>query len=327
MDARAFWVLAPGEGAIRRAALPARGPGDVVVETLFTAVSRGTEALVFRGGVPESQRIAMRAPFQEGDFPGPVKYGYINVGRLLEGPPALAPMIGRPVFCLYPHQTRYVVPATAVVLLPEGVPPERAVLAANMETAINVVWDCAPGPGDRVGIIGAGVVGALASWLIGRIPGCEVTLIDIDENRRALADALGVGFATPDGAPCELDRVVHASGSPEGLATALRLAAFEAVIVEASWFGDRQVSMPLGEAFHSRRLTIRASQVGHVASRQRARWTYTRRMELALRLLRDPVLGALVTGEDAFDALPAVMARLAAAPAGALCHRIRYPAD
>lgn len=322
MDARAFWVLGPRQGAIRPVVLPARGEGDVLVETLYTGISRGTEALVFRGGVPESQHAAMRAPFQEGDFPGPVKYGYVNVGRVAEGAPDLA---GREVFCLFPHQTRYVVPEAAVFPLPEGLPAARAVLAANMETAINIVWDAAPGPGDRVGVVGAGVVGALAAWLIGRIPGCIMTLIDIDERRSELARTLGVGFAMPDDAPRALDRVIHASGHPDGLVTALRLAAFEGVVVEASWFGDRSVALPLGEDFHSRRLTLRSSQVGQVASRQRARWSHARRLALALELLRDPLLDALISGEDSFDALPPVMARLAETPGGALCHRIRYP--
>jgi threonine dehydrogenase-like Zn-dependent dehydrogenase len=291
------------------------------VRALYSGISRGSEALVFHGQVPPSEYERMRAPFQAGNFPGPVKYGYASVGEVEQGPAALA---GRPVFVLYPHQTRYVVPAAAVHALPENVPPERAVLAANLETAINAVWDARPLPGDRVAVVGGGVVGSLAAWLIGKTAGCRVELVDVNAERAGIARALGVGFALPDGAAADADLVLHASGTAEGLATACRLAAFEATVVELSWYGTRAVALPLGEAFHARRLTLRSSQVGTIAAPQRARWDTRRRMQLALSLLADPVLDLLITGESAFDALPDVMARLASAPAGALCHRIRY---
>lgn len=325
-EARAFWVERPGLGAIRPAVISEPGPGEVRVRALFSGISRGTEALVFGGRVPENQHAAMRAPFQEGAFPGPVKYGYASVGRVEAGPEAL---LGRAVFCLFPHQTAYVVPVEAVAVLPEGVPPARAVLAANMETAINIIWDAAPVPGERIAVIGAGVVGLLVASLLARIPGCAVTLIDPDPRRRDLAEAFGTGFAAPDqaaGETGECDLVIHASGAPEGLVTALALAGFEARIIEASWFGTTPVPLPLGEAFHARRLSILSSQVGAVAPRQRPRWSHARRLALALTLLREAVYDRLVTGEDDFEALPAVMARLAAAPDGALCHRIRYAA-
>lgn len=324
MDVRALWILKPGQARIGTETLPEPGPGEVRVRARFGAVSRGTEALVFQGKVPPSQHQAMRAPFQAGVFPGPVKYGYINVGRVEAGPESL---LGRDVFCLYPHQTGYVVPATAVTPLPEGLPPERAVLAANMETALNVAWDAAPRPGDRVAVIGAGVVGCLTARLIGRIPGCTVTLVDTDPGREAVAAALGVGFAAPTAAPDDQDLVIHTSGNPAGLATALGLAGIEATVIEASWYGDTPVPAPLGEAFHSRRLTLRSSQVGMVATAQRPRWDYARRMAKALELLRDPALDVLFTGDCDFDDLPEVLARLAAAPAGALCQRIRYPEE
>ncbi|MGO1080999.1 zinc-dependent alcohol dehydrogenase [Inquilinus sp. CA228] len=322
MDARALWILKPGQARIGTETLPEPGPGEVRVRARFGALSRGTEALVFQGKVPTSQHQAMRAPFQAGVFPGPVKYGYINVGTVEAGPEAL---LGRDVFCLFPHQTAYVVPAAAVTPLPEGLPPERAVLAANMETALNVVWDSAARPGDRIAVVGAGVVGCLVARLAGRIPGCTVTLVDTDSGRAAIAAALGVGFAAPQEAPGDQDLVIHASGSPRGAATALGLAGVEATVVEASWYGDTPVLLPLGEAFHSRRLTLRSSQVGMVATAQRPRWDYPRRMAKALDLLLDPALDVLFSGDCDFDELPEVLARLAADPAGALCQRIRYP--
>jgi len=320
--ADAFWVAAPGRGEIRPEALPAPTPDEVRVRTLYSGISRGTESLVFAGRVPVSERGRMRAPFQAGEFPAPVKYGYASVGVVEQGPVGLE---GETVFCLFPHQTRYVVPARAVHPLPPGLPPRRAVLAANAETAINGLWDAAVQPGDRVRVIGAGVVGCLVAWLAARIPGCEVELIDPQPVRAATAAALGVAFALPDDARADADVVIHARGAPEGLALALRLAAFEATIVEMSWYGDRIASLALGEAFHSKRLQLRSSQVGHVAASQRARWDTTRRMALALRLLAEgPAADALLSGEDEFAALPQVMARLAAAPGATLCHRIRY---
>ena len=292
------------------------------MRALHSAISRGTEMLVFNGQVPPSEFERMRAPFQQGDFPAPVKYGYASVGVVEEGPAAL---VGREVFCLHPHQTGYVVPADAVHPLPEGVPAARAVLAANMETAVNALWDAAPRVGDRVTVVGGGVVGLMVAWLTGRMPGCRVELVDVRPERRVVAEALGVAFAEPQNAAPESDLVVHASGNTQGLVTALRLAAFEATVVEMSWYGSREVPLPLGEAFHSRRLTLRSSQVGHVSLAQRARWSCARRLALALALLRDPVLDALVTDSAPFDALPDVLARLAAGAPDTLCHRIDYP--
>jgi threonine dehydrogenase-like Zn-dependent dehydrogenase len=264
----------------------------------------------------------MRAPFQQGEFPAPVKYGYCSVGVVEAGPDAVG---GRTVFCLYPHQDGYVVPATALTPVPAAIPPGRAVLAANLETALNGLWDAAPRLGDRITVIGAGVVGCLIARLAGRLPGCAVQLVDVDPRREAIAVLLGVRFAIPEQAMGEQDRVIHASGSPAGLATALGLAGFEATVVEAGWFGARPVSLPLGEAFHSQRLTIRSSQVGHVAAAQRGRWDHRRRMATVMELLDDPTLDALISGESPFVDLPRVMAALSANPDGALCHRIVYP--
>jgi threonine dehydrogenase-like Zn-dependent dehydrogenase len=300
--------------------LPAARDGDAVVRALYSGISRGTESLVHAGRVPPSEYARMRAPFQDGEFPAPVKYGYANVGVVEDGP---AELLGRAAFCLYPHQTRYVVPSDALHLLPENVPATRAVLAANLETAINGLWDATPRVGDRIGVVGAGTVGCLVAWLAARMPGCRVQLIDVNPARERVATALGAGFSLPGAAAGELDLVVHASGAPDGLTTALRLAGDEATVVELSWFGDREVTLPLGGAFHARRLTLRSSQVGTLPPAQRPRWTHRRRLELALTLLADPVLDVLISGESEFAALPATMATLAGTDA--LCHRIVYP--
>lgn len=319
-QARAFWIAEPGRGEIRREATKPPSADEVVVRALFSGISRGTEAIVFGGRVPESEWRRMRAPFQAGDFPAPVKYGYSSVGRIEQGPREIE---GRTVFVLYPHQTRYVVPAQAVHVVPDSVPPGRAVLAANMETAINGIWDARPHAGDRITVIGAGTVGCLVAWLASRIAGCEVTLVDLNPRRKAVADALGVRFALEaDGG--DADVVIHASGSAAGLESALRSAGDEATIVELSWFGDQRVSLPLGGAFHARRLTIASSQVGRLAPSQRPRWDSRRRMQLALSLLSDGALDVLITGESGFETLPEVMAGLARAPGDTLCHRIIY---
>lgn len=319
--ARAFWIAAPGIGEIRTEPLPAPAGADVRVRALYSGISRGTEALVFQGRVPVTEMQRMRAPFQSGEFPAPVKYGYANVGVVEEGPHDL---LRRHVFVLYPHQTTYVVASQAVHLLPADVPPARAVLAANLETAINATWDARPHVGDRIAIVGAGTVGCLTAFLAGRIVGCDVELIDVNPSRAEIAQALGVRFATPAAASENADVVVHTSGSASGLDVALRVAGFESTIVEVSWYGDGAVPAPLGGAFHARRLTLRSSQVGHVAASQRARWDTRRRMALALTLLADPVLDVLISGESEFEALPAVMTSLANGSLDALCHRIKY---
>ncbi|MFE7545086.1 zinc-dependent alcohol dehydrogenase [Streptomyces platensis] len=321
----AFWLNAPGHGEIRTVPLPDPGPDDVLVRTLCSGVSRGTETLVFRGGVPVSQHSMMRAPFQEGDFPGPLKYGYLNVGVVEEGPSAL---LGRTVFCLYPHQTHYVVPASAVTPVPDSVPAPRAVLAGTVETAVNALWDAAPLVGDRIAVIGAGMVGCGVAAILARYPAVRVQLVDADPARAATAKALGVDFALPQDALGDCDLVVHASATEEGLARSLELLAPEGTVIELSWYGDRQVSLPLGEAFHSRRLVVRSSQVGAVSPARRARRTFADRLALALDLLADPAFDALITGESAFEELPEVLPRLVSGDLPALCHRIRYaPAD
>jgi threonine dehydrogenase-like Zn-dependent dehydrogenase len=320
-DALAFWLREPGVGEIRPAPLREPGSGDVLVRTLHSGVSRGTEALVFRGGVPASQYAAMRAPFQEGDFPGPVKYGYLSVGVVEHGP---AELRGRTVFCLYPHQTAYVVPARAVIVVPDDVPPERAVLAGTVETAVNALWDAAPLLGDRITVVGAGMVGCCVARLAAQFPGVEVTLVDIDVTRAKVATALGVEFALPADAADGRDLVVHTSATSAGLQQSLELLAPEGTVIELSWYGDAEVRLSLGGAFHSGRLDIRASQVGTVSAARRGRRTAGDRLGLALDLLRDPAFDELITGTSRFDELPAVMARLANGDLPALCHTVTY---
>jgi threonine dehydrogenase-like Zn-dependent dehydrogenase len=318
--ARAYWTVGPEQGEIREEPLPEPAPGQAVVETLHSGISRGTELLVHRGCVPESEHARMRAPQQSGQFPWPVKYGYCNVGRVVAGS---SDWLGRDVFCLYPHQTSYVIDTAALTPLPPELPAARAVLGANMESAVNAVWDAELKAGDRVIVVGAGVVGSLVAYLAGRHPGTETVLVDVEPSRAQLADALGIGFAVPEQVRGGADVVVHASGTPVGLQTALGLAGPDAVVLELSWYGTQRVALPLGEAFHSQRLRLRSSQVGSLPPAQLPRWTRRRRLELALRLLADERLDRLIDQAGAFEALPEIMTKLARS-ASALCHRIDY---
>lgn len=321
---KAFWVTGKQQGELRRTSVERSGlddSGDIVVETLYSSVSRGTESLVFNGAVPVSEYQRMRSPFQEGDFPWPVKYGYANVGRVLEGPPELR---NRAVFSLFPHQTCFRIPRAAATPLPDTLPPERAVLAANMETAVNALWDAAPRVGDRIAVIGCGVVGCLVAWLASRIPGTRLVAIDPNPKREAALRELGVVFKTePDGGD-DYDLVIHASGHPDGLVNALDMAGMEGRVVEMSWYGDQAVSLKLGGAFHSRRLSLISSQVGRVSPIQAPRWSYGDRMALALRLLQAPELDCLINSESTFDQLPRRMPEITADNADVLCHRVIY---
>ncbi|MFG3601011.1 zinc-dependent alcohol dehydrogenase [Micromonospora chersina] len=319
-EARAFWLRAPGEGELRPVALAPPGPGEVLVRARYSGVSRGTETLVFTGRVPADQHATMRAPFQEGDFPAPVKYGYLSVGTVEEGP---AELRGRTVFCLHPHQTAYVVPADAVVVVPDGVPAARAVLAGTVETAVNALWDAAPLVGDRVTVVGGGMVGCCVAAVLARFPGVRVELVDADPARAGVAAALGVDFALPADAAGDRDLVVHASATADGLQRALELLRPERTVLELSWYGDRPVTLALGGAFHSKRLGIRSSQVGTVSPR-RADRSYADRLAVALDLLADPAFDALITGRSRFADLPDVLDRLASGRLPALCQLITY---
>ena len=333
--ARALWYVAPGKVELRTAALRPPGPGEALVRTLWSGISRGTERLVLSGAVSPGEWERMRAPLQDGALPFPVKYGYCATGIVEAGPHEL---IGRTVFCLHPHQDRFVAPVNMLALVPDDVPARRATLAANMETALNAHWDAGTGPGDRIAVVGAGVLGLLVASLAARMPGTEVTVFDVDAGRRPIAEALGARFSTSPGprgggrgeamrATLEADIVFHASVSAAGLDTAIGLAGMEATIVELSWYGDKAVSVGLGDAFHSRRLKLVASQVGQVSPGRRPRWSYARRLAAALDLLSVSALDALVAEEIAFDDAPSRLPQILAPGTAGLAPVIRYSAN
>ncbi len=320
-QARSFWIVEPGRGEIRSTPCSELKVDEVRVRTLYTALSLGTERLIFQGRVPKSQYEAMRAPYQEGSFPGPLKYGYCNVGVVEDGPSDIK---GRTVFCLYPHQDTFVVPADAVLPLPNTLSPKRAVLAANMETAINGLWDAGSLLGCRIAVLGAGVVGCMMAVLASRIPGTNVHLLDIDPSKANVANKLGVAFAAPDQHRGNADIVLEATGATGGLETALDLAGYEANVVVMSWYGNAKVPLSLGGNFHSRRLKITSSQVSAVAPSHRARWSSRDRLKLALDILQDEIFDNLLTGSSRFEDLPETLAALSSDPNGALCHVVGY---
>jgi NADPH:quinone reductase-like Zn-dependent oxidoreductase len=321
--ARALWTEQAGAARIRSEPLRAPGPGEALVATQWSAISRGTERLVFEGRVPPSEYARMRAPMQAGDFPFPVKYGYCAVGVVEEGP---AEWRGRTVFCLHPHQDRFVAPTDRLRPTPPSTPARRATLAANMETALNAVWDSGAAPGDRIVVIGAGVLGLLITSLVARLPGAEVDVVDVEPARRETAESFGARFGAPAEieATAQADVVFHTSGSAEGLTLALACAGLEGTIVETSWFGDAKPALPLGGAFHANRLRLISSQVGHVAASRRPRWSYARRLDKALALLDDSRFDALLTREVAFDDLPRELASILAPGAPGLGAVVRY---
>jgi Zn-dependent alcohol dehydrogenase len=320
-QATAYWTTGPGQGELRRETLRGPGPGEALVRTRHTGISRGTELLVHTGQVPAEIAGLMRAPFQEGELPGPVKYGYLSVGVVEEGPSELE---GRDVFCLFPHQDRYVVPVTALAPLPEGVPARRAVLAGAVETAVNGLWDGAPRIGDRVAVVGAGMIGCAVAALLRTFPLERLQLVDVDKRLASVGSALGVEVVHPDDAADGCDLVVHASASSAGLQRSLELLGDEGEVVELSWYGAREVSVRLGSVFHPRRLVVRSSQVGEVAASRRARRTHADRLSLALTLLRDDSFDALISGSSPFSDLPETMQGLASGELPGLCHVVDY---
>jgi 2-desacetyl-2-hydroxyethyl bacteriochlorophyllide A dehydrogenase len=321
MEAEALWYVAPAKAELRPAKLQEPKLGELVVRTLYSGLSRGTERLVFEGHVPESEWKRMRAPAQEGEFPFPVKYGYCAVGKVEAGPAAL---LGRIVFALHPHQSRFVIPVERAVLIPDNIPPQRAVLTANLETALNILWDGHAAPGDKIVIIGAGIIGLLVASLAAKLPAAEVTVVDIDPSRKALAEKMGARFAEPSAAPHDADLVIHASASEKGLALAFECAGTEATIVEACWHGAGACQLKLGGAFHSRRLKLISSQVGEIAANRKPRWNHRRRLEAAVRLLADARLDALLGEEVPFKNLPQELPRLFAPNAPGVGALVRY---
>nr|NLD41214.1 zinc-binding alcohol dehydrogenase [Actinomycetales bacterium] len=319
--ATAYWTVAPGRGELRTEFLADPIRDEVLVRALASGVSRGTELLVHRHEIPREIIAEMRGPHQAGDLPGPVKYGYLTVGVVEEGPEHL---LGQRVFCLHPHQDRFVVPAADVVPIPHNVPTSRAILAGTVETAVNALWDAGPRIGDRVAVVGAGMIGLGVALLLQRHPLARLQVVETSESRRALLRELGLDAVTPDEAEDECDIVFHASATSAGLATTLRLLGTAGEAIELSWYGTRTPEVPLGGEFHSRRLVLRASQVGRVSPARAARRSAADRIAIALDALTDPVFDHLLAPAVPFAELPRVMEEIANGARDVLCQVIEY---
>lgn len=320
-EAQAYWVTESGHGELRPEAIPTPGPKEALVRTLYSGVSRGTERVVHEGRVPERVADLMHAPHQEGDFPGPVKYGYLSVGVVEEGP---EDWTGKTVFSLHPHQDFYVVPTNQLTAIPEDVPARRAVLTGIVEVAINALWEAGPRLGDRVAVVGGGLVGGVLATLLRKYPLGRLQLVDSDPAKRVLAEKLNIDFALPDEAENDCDIVFHCSASNAGLKLSLQLAGDDSDVIELSWFADKEVTLPLGEDFHARRLTIRSSQVGAVALPRRHRRTNAQRLQLAAATLKDPLFDTFLSSECQFQNLPTTLVKLFEKPGG-FCHVVAYP--
>jgi threonine dehydrogenase-like Zn-dependent dehydrogenase len=320
--ARALYYTAPMQGELRDVVLGSADANTAIVRTEFTALSRGTERLIASGLVPDEEAARMRCPLQEGDFPFPVKYGYCAVGVVEDGP---APWIGQRVFVLHPHQARFSCDIRWLNVVPDFVPPARAALAANMETALNAIWDSGVSAADRVVVVGGGLVGLLITYLAAKMPGTEVTLVDVNPERAMIARHFGAEFAQPPHAPTGADVVFHTSASEAGLATAIAAAGQETKVIELSWYGSRRIAAPLGGLFHAGRVSLVSSQVGTISPGHAARgWTYSSRLQAALRLLADETLDQLITGRVRFDDLPPAIPRLLASDAPGLATLVTY---
>jgi len=302
--ARALWIAEAGRCELRDSPLGPLQPGNVRVRTRITGISRGTERLVFDGAVPAAEHARMRAPFQDGEFGFPVKYGYCAVGTVVAGDGHAA---GTRVFALHPHQDVFDVPSASVRPIPDDVPDEAAPLAAHMETAINALWDHPPRIGDRVAVVGLGAVGLCLTRLLAATPGIVLAGFDPSQVARARA-------GLPDTMAGDCDLVFHCSGTAAGLAHAIGLADFEATVVEMSWYGSRVVPVSLGGAFHSKRLTLAASQVGAVSPARRASRSHAQRLDLALGLLADPAFRLDLGKPVKFADLPRLYAGLLNSP-------------
>jgi 2-desacetyl-2-hydroxyethyl bacteriochlorophyllide A dehydrogenase len=310
VKARALWFAAPRTATLREESVPPPGPGEVRVETVASAVSSGTEMLVYRGEVP--QHLPLDLPTLRGTYGFPIKYGYAAAGRVFDmGPGVEQFSVGDPVFVHHPHQEVFVVPARMPVRLPEGLDPLLGVFVANLETAINVVHDTPLRLGESALVLGGGVVGQLVARLLRLAGAGAVLVVDPLHMRRELAVAAGADHALGVEGLNErvkeitggrgVDVAVEASGSGAALQAAIEAVALEGTVVVASWYGTRPVTLDLGGHFHRGRVRLRSSQVGRLDPALAPRWDRDRRTETAVALLDKLKLGNLISHRLPFD--------------------------
>lgn len=323
-SSRQYWTEAAHTGALREVPVPQPAPGELLIETLHSGISRGTESLVHRGEVPAAITELMQAPFQLGALPFPVSHGYLNVGVVRQG---RSELIGQTVFTLAGHREHVVVPEAAAHVLPEGCPPQRALFAGIGEVGLNGLWEGPVMIGDRVAVVGGGLIGLTTALLASKMALQRLQVVEVDAERRTFIRDLGLDAVAPEQADLDNDVVLHSSSSSAGLATSLRLAGDDAVIVEQSWYGTGDQQVPLGADFHARRLRIVATQVGQVPGPRRMRRTRGQRLATALSML-DSRFDRLISGRSPLAQLPDVMQDVATGAdwtRGQILHVIDHP--
>lgn len=321
MLSHALWFEDRHTGKIMEETVPPLAADMCLVKAQFSAISSGTERTVFSGDVPPVLHEEMRCPYMGGSFSFPVKYGYSLVGEVVAGPESL---LYKRVHVLHPHQTLAAVRCEDLLVLPENLPPARATLISNLETAITAVWDSGVHVGDRALVAGFGIIGSLVARLLSGIPGTEVYVTDSDPHKTGLATRMGFALYEPLQHP-DLDVAFNASATAEGLQSAIDSLGTEGRVIELSWYGTHDVHLWLGDTFHSRRKAILCSQVSTIPAAMRTRWSRQRRRELAARLLCDPVFDQHISHVVRFEELPEVFDRLLTMPSDCLSILVEYP--
>ena len=304
MKAHGLWFLGANQFSIREETLRSPSTPYCVVKSICSGISQGTEQLVYSEAVPESIQHQMRCPYMGGDFPFPIKYGYSLVGEVVEGPENI---VGRNVHMLHPHQDYGCVHPRDIYLLDDGILPEKAILASNMETAVNAVWDSQVTLGDRVLVVGFGNVGSLVARILSLSMGVEMFVTDTSALKRSMAQKMGFNVCEISQLKEEFDISFNVSASADGLQTAIDAVGYEGKIIELSWYGNRAVSLQLGGDFHIQRKTIISSQVSHIPSHRLARWDTIRRKKLVFSLLKQPEFEEHVTHNLRFSELPRIL--------------------
>jgi 2-desacetyl-2-hydroxyethyl bacteriochlorophyllide A dehydrogenase len=295
---RSLYFTAPHTIDVREEPLPALAAGQVLAQTLCSAISPGTEMLVYRGQVPTEMAVDETIAALGGQFRFPLKYGYSAVGRVLElGPGVDSAWQGRTVFAFNPHESHVIADIAQLFPLPDDVDAETALFLPNMETAVNFLLDGAPLIGERVAVLGQGVVGLLTTALLARCPLANLTTFDHYPLRRETSLALGAHVSlSPESSPAlQADLTYELSGSPAALDAAIALTGFDGRIVVGSWYGQKRAALDLGGRFHRSRIRLISSQVSTLTPALSGRWDKARRLQVAWAMLRAVRPGRLIT--------------------------------
>ncbi|WNJ16800.1 zinc-binding alcohol dehydrogenase [Pontibacter sp. G13] len=321
--AQALWHLDAQSSELAEVPLEISPTLPCTVETQASLISSGTERLVSSGLVPASIQPDMRVPYMRGNFEFPMTYGYSLVGKVSNHD---HPLSGQMVHLLHPHQTICQVASGDAFPVPEGIPARRATLASNLETAVNAIWDSGMSTGDKILVVGFGIIGSLVARLASLFPGTEVYVAETQRKRRMMAEQMGFFLLGDHDSEVEFDCAFHCTGASGGLQTAIDQVGYEGVIVELSWYGTRGIEVNLGGDFHSKRKKIISSQVSNLPADRQGRWGFRRRKETVFELLKDPVFDAHITREIPFEELPDFFQRLRQGEIHELACCVSYPA-